>query len=544
MAGKRRAGASGMTGPDPERKRTLRKGQKINREELIPSAYAPLCPSAKRRDPFTQLPFDCARMILDHLHIQGILHCEKVSRGWREVVDSWIFLGGLRLHFPELCSQERLQSSSKAVRAYKSRGVAKINLFSGMSTGIRKFVADERFFVTAGDYVAWKEGDDIFWNNLRYQPDGSFEYIMKLDFDLQDAVINMLLNDDGYLLVRTQPYRLWYRDHLFNLETGKKLWENDTHIDIRLAESLSPLTRPLLLGTDTAYFVTASHETWDLIALDLRTGEEIYRVQHNSHDYGYWYESAQHLHPKDSQRHISRNSTILLKIRGREILVGLAVARIHKHEYGLFPASASLLIIDGETGKGMQNVDIHGNDITYLVPSDRSEGELAVISRQRSFLPTPYSIQWIAPGTNGLFQTYDRITIYSRSNALRDLGVAINPHKNILIGAGRRCVEIAQIDGRTGGSPGGRPAYECHRRELVLPPKNEDDVNPECFRPNLEMKKNIRHWAHLVAGDRLVVESVSPRAKASGFSGAYMQWMPKEWEYTLFYFAYRPDGRV
>ncbi|KAL4794022.1 hypothetical protein BDV19DRAFT_390534 [Aspergillus venezuelensis] len=501
MAGKRNADTGAMIGPGSERKRTLRKRQKINLLTAISPPCAPSFPPAKRRDPLKHLSFDCARMILDQLHIQDILHCEKVSRGWREVVDSWIFLGGLRLHFPELCSQEPTQTFSSAVKTFKSHGVAKINLFTGMSTGIRKFVADGRFFVTVGDYVAWKEGDAIYWNNLRYQPDGSFEYIMKLGFDLKDPVINMLMNDDGYLLVRTQPCRLWYRDHLFNLETGETLWENDLHIDMQLEESLSPMTRPLLLGTDTAYFVTAAYETWDLIARDLITGQEIYRAQHNTRDYGHWYESDRHLHPKDSQRHISRNSTILLKIKGREVLVGLAVSVIHKHEYGLFPAPASLLIVDGDTGKGMQNVDIHANDFAYLVPSERSEGELAIITRQGSFLPSPTSIEWVAPDKNGLFATFDRITIYSRSYALRDLGTAIDPHRSILVGSGSRYVEIAQIDGRTGGSPQGKPstrmspartgaaAEERRGREpgMVLPKfGNEEEylalVSSDCWR--------------------------------------------------------------
>ncbi|KAL4936586.1 hypothetical protein BDV06DRAFT_227764 [Aspergillus oleicola] len=184
----------------------------------------------------------------------------------------------------------------------------------------------------------------------------------------------------------------------------------------------------------------------------------------------------------------------------------------------------------------MQNLDVHGNDITYLVPSEKKH-ELAVITRPHGFLPSPYSIQWISLGAEGAFQTGFRDTIWAKGYALRDLGIAIDPHRSILVGAGKRCVKIVHLYGSSG-----KPASKCNRRGLALPPKDKDDVNPEWFWPNLESKKNIRHWAHLVSGNRLLIESIVHRLNPPGHPEAYMYWMPKKWEYTVVDFRYRPDS--
>lgn len=167
-------------------------------------------PSITKKDPLRVLPFDCASLILEHLDLQTLTRCEQVDSGWRAFTHLWISILGLRLHFPDSWTPGIGNDAQKAIRLFKQRVIPELTLRTAQASGFRKVIADERFFTIAGDLAAWKHEDGINWQDLRYRDKSSFHPVQKLPFALGERLINLVLNEDGYLLVRTQPLGFRY----------------------------------------------------------------------------------------------------------------------------------------------------------------------------------------------------------------------------------------------------------------------------------------------------------------------------------------------
>lgn len=74
------------------------------------------------RDPFQHLSYECAGNILFYLDLQSVAHCERVSKGWRKFVHTWMVYPGLSIHFPGLEVRHVGEDISKVVTKFKEIG--------------------------------------------------------------------------------------------------------------------------------------------------------------------------------------------------------------------------------------------------------------------------------------------------------------------------------------------------------------------------------------------------------------------------------------
>ncbi|KAL2864999.1 F-box protein [Aspergillus lucknowensis] len=111
-------------------------------------------PRTGKADQFRSLCWDCAAMVLEYLEPRDLAQCERVDKGWRDFIQVWISVVGLRRQ----CSRaERTDDVAKAVMVYKDHSAIEVNLPACRPVGVYKITASLAFFTVAGDFAAWEE---------------------------------------------------------------------------------------------------------------------------------------------------------------------------------------------------------------------------------------------------------------------------------------------------------------------------------------------------------------------------------------------------
>ncbi|RDW92755.1 uncharacterized protein DSM5745_00077 [Aspergillus mulundensis] len=412
-----------------------------------------------KADPFAVLNYDCASIVLEHLGLWDLGNAQHVSSAWNELVQDWIASEGLHQHFPEAWSKEAAkpgwnrrgrtpQQRQEIVRLFNKLAIKKVAdeaWKAGQPAWVTECIGDGQDTyahggpTAAGDYLAWADGESVFWKRAGYRldengirapyPAGKVD----VKLDPKSSVEPFLrLHARGFLYLShytdedTDHPRLWIR--MFELETEKELW----------CKRLKPHSQPwfnntfglVAMGWDRMYCYSSSGK--DLQVHDLRTCALLYKLRSFT---------PHHLaHGNGSAR--------VWRLRGRDILV-------------LVTAEINVRIIDAEDGRAIQTIRVAGEHRPRIVVSNRP-GELAfaILGRasnalgQITDIPTSRPFQYNSATGKFVEGATQRLNFSALSIAgshetvsydpFRGIAAVVSPHK-----AAIRLIRFAPL-----GSPG------------------------------------------------------------------------------------------
>ncbi|RDW92773.1 uncharacterized protein DSM5745_00095 [Aspergillus mulundensis] len=392
MPAKRKAAARsyGKAAPTPSRKR--------QRQEPL-----------YQTDPFRHLPFDCATLILEDLDPVTILNCEQVDRGWAAFIRTWICAVGLRIHYPSVWHLELKQDEATSVWLYKANTAPIFTLPPGKASAVRKVEAHDGTFTIAGDFAAWGHGKHIYWQDLRFQDDGTFRPVQKLELKMdfgergeeeegrKPKIVMMRLNARGYLLLRFMwvsietPQMDRYRDVLVQLQTGKTRWHYEG--PVRADDEFIPRDERRLVGLDEHRVYYTSDI--DILAVDIESGSELYRapLPGTGRDRAYWI----HFWPSKGAY------TGFLSLNGRDVLVGLIPVR----DASPMPEFA-ILVMDGATGHVIQQLPLTyawSNSWRIVVSAEKTA--FALVNEGSHLFRNAQIVRMFSAAPDGVFHEAD-----------------------------------------------------------------------------------------------------------------------------------------
>ncbi|KAJ0418787.1 hypothetical protein BJY00DRAFT_314698 [Aspergillus carlsbadensis] len=251
-----------------------------------------------RKDPFRHLCWDCASIVLSYLEAQDLARCERVDQGWRRFVHEWMGAVGFYQHFPDLpksaastisCTQGRAMVFKKCVIDQAQRQ----KWSTGSASCAREYTFPGRIFTVKGDFVVCGTDDNLHWQHLGFQSDGTLRPVHTLNYKPKGRISRINLHEAGYVFLeiacavnqlssprdttRFLPFSPAtgeaYTQVMVSLETGQELWRQPMDFDHQL----------IALGADRLYFYSSGAQEGSLIARDLRSGELLYETRHG-HD--------------------------------------------------------------------------------------------------------------------------------------------------------------------------------------------------------------------------------------------------------------------
>ncbi|RDW92758.1 uncharacterized protein DSM5745_00080 [Aspergillus mulundensis] len=301
-------------------------------------------------DPLEVLNYDCACLIFEQLSAQDLTRGEQVSNSWKSQIQDWVSGHGVR------------HTSLSALLTGKPRCAMEFT----------QPLADKPL-VTAGDFVAWTAQDGVYWKRVGHERTTAGEWCpfptekVRLEISSTTTVEYMKVHVSGFLFIEVRervafPEEQYvYRDHLFELSTGKELWSRaltPNEDDARLRPSLSPLA----LGWEKFYRYGPKANT--LEGYDLKTGDLLYTVAIPPEVYGV---------PAKGR---------VWRLQGAEILV------VVNHNPTTTGVESVLYLFNAQTGNLVQDIKFEtpGLPLFYrLTPSSRS-GELAFAVTEQGHL--------------------------------------------------------------------------------------------------------------------------------------------------------------
>ncbi|RDW76819.1 uncharacterized protein DSM5745_06811 [Aspergillus mulundensis] len=381
-------------------------------------------------DPLRLLPVECVSMIFQYLDASDLVRCERISTSWQDYLRNWMAVSGLRLRFPAATQPKKTGDPSEAVKLFKSCAA----LTTGEPTAVRTMRATSHCVAVAGNFMAWKEHETIFWKDLTHKEEGGLRRANKLEprtpIKVTDTspVRSITLSPAGHILIRTQPESASRQpngeeqDYLLSLETGEELWRRKFD---NYAVSI-PGDYPLLFGENRLYYLALVVDEAlpaYLMALDIQTGQTLYTTATPLN----LFEGMGHVLGNPSRKRLSRNYSALVSAGGREALAIVGSTGVTHGTSN--EASGSIFIFDGETGGLEQTVqvDLGQGQHGYLVSSDTKE-EFALLSHAFD-APTAITIHKFCAGPDGQFQLQaggSRVVRWTNTT-LRPESLAINP---------------------------------------------------------------------------------------------------------------------
>ncbi|OJD16457.1 hypothetical protein ACJ73_08882 [Blastomyces percursus] len=129
------------------------------------SEIGPLEQPAEPVDPFKRLNIECMSFVLKYLTPGEVCRLKQVNRSWKQYISSWIFEHGWLYHWPRLTKE--LAPLDEQPRAKRYLELAKMihNFTRGEATLLQHYQGT-RLLTPAGIYVAWFEGDGVYWQLL------------------------------------------------------------------------------------------------------------------------------------------------------------------------------------------------------------------------------------------------------------------------------------------------------------------------------------------------------------------------------------------
>ncbi|RDW76818.1 F-box protein [Aspergillus mulundensis] len=424
-----------------------RKGSPTSEGSTAPAQKRPtmLPPANTRIDPVHCLPYDCVAIIFRYLDVPDIVRCQILSRKWNSLVHTWIENTGLRLHFPTALAPPKIPGNMTKVQYFNNSAA----ILSGRPVAVHHIRAlyNQGAVAISNPLIAWRSKIHIYWKDLTHKEDGSVRRArrFKPQSDLEvrdDNFLKLIISADGYILIRTQSERCWFRpsiatDYLLVLKTGAELWRRRSDIS-HPWEDHGFKECPLAFGSDRLYYVSIQKVgqayTEYLMAIDTQSGNRLYRTQldHTGHLL------RQHVCFWRSPRLAwFRDYTAVVEVGGREALIAIGFKGCADPWSPRYcPPSSGILVFDGETGRRTQEIDMHMDmDVNrdserdsdaYIVTSN-VPGAFAIISHPVSERK-PLKINVYTAGPNGKFNL-------QRSNILAWDGpvnaIAIDPFQHL-----------------------------------------------------------------------------------------------------------------
>ncbi|KAL4915663.1 hypothetical protein BDW62DRAFT_212517 [Aspergillus aurantiobrunneus] len=292
-----------------------------------------------RIDPLQFLPWDCTNLVLQYLDIRDLARCEQVGRAWRDFVQRWMVDVGRRYCLPgdwtpDITGLTGFEEAVRTVRKSVVEYAAYRKFTSGNASCARRYEASAPgLFDSNGDFAVWHAGESIFWQNLRFQDDGSLHPVQKL-------AVRVTRDNMPYLGVNAE-------------ETGKWLWKRRTWPDTKL----------FAIGKERVYLVSTDPGKRTLTARDIKSGRLLYEV------------------PVVHSVRRSRPPVPVQQRGGEEVIVNIHSVSMG----GTIVIVNGLQIINGKDGRVLQTIAtriwVHGSQI---IPRRSEEGGFAVLSHFRS----------------------------------------------------------------------------------------------------------------------------------------------------------------
>ncbi|RDW92757.1 uncharacterized protein DSM5745_00079 [Aspergillus mulundensis] len=327
--------------------------------------------SQGKADPLQALNYDCINLVLQDLSPQDVAKAEQVSNSWKIHIRDWEAGPGCVHHFPDAWKELKVTNDLNAVEVFKECASQKTATDRWLAAKPRWVMECHPALIekserAAGDFISWTSLSDghIYCQRVGYEKDtaGKWRQFPKVRVDLKVSraagteIKCTRLHASGLLYVATSergspPDRVCtYRDHVFELETGKLLWSRG---------QATPPSRPLALGWERLY--RHGPKPNSLEAYDLRTGDLLYTVSIPPEVYK------------------SEQEARVWRLRGREVIVvPIRGHVVHRgFEYNLY-------LVDAETGLRVQVIKIVYHDYRpprLKVSSRRGELAFAVMDQ-------------------------------------------------------------------------------------------------------------------------------------------------------------------
>ncbi|KAL3456160.1 hypothetical protein BJX64DRAFT_49026 [Aspergillus heterothallicus] len=223
-------------------------------------------------DPFKCLIFDCASQILFFLDIQSLVSCERVSKGWKTFIRTWIAEWGALTHFPgerpkpkygTTIGQSDLGRAEDIIGQFKYLAGLQLNLKHGKAMKLNEFTNVQRINI-AGDYAV-PQTVPLASNHGQWPTSRFF------------------VNDEGYMVYQTRPGHDRNRSecitHVVSLPKGRRLYEiTNSRKPVSGSRSILQSAHELVaVGRRRIYMVNNTKDAGLIIeGFDLRSGQPRY----------------------------------------------------------------------------------------------------------------------------------------------------------------------------------------------------------------------------------------------------------------------------
>ncbi|RDW92760.1 uncharacterized protein DSM5745_00082 [Aspergillus mulundensis] len=425
--------------------------------------------SDESTDPFLYLNYDCTYLVLQYLSIHDLAHAQLVCNLWHILLREWVGGPALRLHFPDAWKELRQEEEERQTAEMqgnigndgdmledahdnRSSRLEMFNLYASDQACSEAWVSGRpkvtynyplghplgNMYTIAGDFIAWPQGDSIFWQRVGYQECESnaqlSQYpVKKLDVNVRRYNVHFIRAHAAglLLLVVYVPEERVFREHVFHLETGKELW-----VKQRDEESGRPY--PIAMGMDRLYLYH-NNTRRGVDTYDLRTGTLL---------------ASQPSCLPDAD--IDNRQTRIWRLGGRDVLVALSVVNVHA-----WHIDALIHFIDPDQGRTIDtilfrhHVGLDPRAVKVRVSSRLNEFAFALVSEvcdEEMFLLKIQTFDYdFATGKfvkRGSSEWFDLTDLDIKPADLLDY----DPFRRVIAVAGRRDISprIISLDGDMG----------------------------------------------------------------------------------------------
>ncbi|RDW92768.1 F-box protein [Aspergillus mulundensis] len=321
----------------------------------------------KMSDPIQALNYDCIVQVLANLPPKDLIRAEGVSKAWREQVRDWMSGLGMRKYFSDALITEKRGEEIDVVGRFKKyviegtcaeRWAARKANHANEYTVPWERSSRMQGLHTAGDYIAYMQGGQLFGARLGYHEgaDGTPtpyppQVIDLMNFTLDD-ISDIRVHASGLVMLLMGDYRPWLQ--MFSIETGQRLWS--VAIALHLGrQNYNQVT----LGWEKVYQHTRDMSIID--AYDIRMGQLVNSV---------------HTSLKVTATCLPGQAAVVWRIQGREVLVTFdSVARRDEKE---------LYFVDADTGQTLQIIAFKHELLRLAVSDRRDELAFALITTPAS----------------------------------------------------------------------------------------------------------------------------------------------------------------